>query len=114
MSNDATDADRDAELLAWAKTATRGLPESSIFLQLFNEKFRSDPLSEPAAVIQLGLAVLLDKPILLLVPKGARLPANLRRLATAIEEFDPTDNGSIFEATKRLLKAQDLELDPSA
>lgn len=61
-------------------------------------------VDEVLPLIQMGLAVYLDKPIVILAPKGSLIPANLRAMATAIEDFDPTDPASIEAATERLVR----------
>lgn len=82
---------RNYELLSGTKT----------FCVLFNEKM----LTEVIPVIQMGLAVYLDKPIVLLVPKGVTIPTNLRAMATAVEEFDPADpEGTLNQAVERLVR----------
>lgn len=78
-----------------------GLSGSTTFCLLFNERM----LEEVIPVIQMGLAVYLDKPIVILAPKGALIPANLRAMATAIEEFDPKDEASLHAATERLVRS---------
>ena len=74
------------------------LTGSRIFLQLWSDNTSKDPL----ACMQLGLAIILDKPIHIVVPHGARLPENIRRLATSIEYYDGTTK-DIERATKSLL-----------
>ena len=62
--------------------------DSAVFLCIFNEKI----VEEIIPLIQMGLAVYLDKPIYLVMPE-VRLPfvpENLRRLAKGIETFDDT------------------------
>jgi|SRR5580698_6346859 hypothetical protein len=39
--------------------------------------------------LEIGAAVLLDKPLIVVMPKGKRVPVNLRRVASAIIEGDP-------------------------
>jgi hypothetical protein len=77
-----------------------GLSNSKTFCLLFNEKM----LDEVLPIVQMGLAVYLDKPIVILAPKGVVIPGNLRAMATAIEEFDPNDRGSLEAATERLVR----------
>jgi len=77
-----------------------GLSGSRTFCLIFNEKM----LEEVIPVIQMGLAVYLDKPIVILTPKGVMLPGNLRAMATAVEEFDPDDKNSIEAAVERLAR----------
>src|SRR5262245_21881533 len=56
-----------------------------------------------AGVIQLALAVLLDKPLYLLIPRGVPIGAKLKALADGIEYFDLGDLNSQIDAGKRLL-----------
>lgn len=51
--------------------------------------------------MEIGVAVVLDNPILLLVPEDLEIPENLRRMALAIETYRSPDD--IGLATKRLL-----------
>ena len=78
-----------------------GLSGSATFCLLWNEQM----VDEVIPIIQMGLAVYLDKPIVILTPKGSAIPANLRAMATAIEEFDPDDRESLNAATERLVRA---------
>ncbi len=76
------------------------LSGSTTFCVLFNEQM----ITEVLPLIQMGLAVYLDKPIVLLAPKGSVIPANLRAMATAIEEFDPENRDSFDAAVERLVQ----------
>ena len=49
----------------------------------------ADP--DPKLCLELGAAILFDKPIVVLVPEGRVLPANLKRVASAVVEGDPSD-----------------------
>jgi hypothetical protein len=73
---------------------------STTFCCLFNDRM----VDEVIPMIQMGLAVYLDKPIVLLVPKGRTVPGNLRAMATAIEEFDPADERTLNAAVERLVR----------
>lgn len=77
-----------------------GLSGSATFCLLWNDKM----VEEVIPIIQMGLAVYLDKPIVILVPKGATVPGNLRAMATGIEEFDPADAASLQAAMERLVQ----------
>lgn len=74
------------------------LTDSQCFVALFSEAYQRDPV----ALLQLGMAVVLDKPILLLVKQGVHIPENVRRLARAIEEYNTPDDAAL--ATERLIK----------
>jgi hypothetical protein len=79
-----------------------GLSDSKTFCLIFNDKM----IEEVLPIIQMGLAVYLDKPIVILAPRGALIPGNLRAMATAIEEFDHDDASgqSINAAVERLVR----------
>jgi hypothetical protein len=95
------------ELPGWLQDALprnrEGMTGCQVFTQLWDPKLLEDPL----AVLQTGLAVLLDKPMYFVVPPGMKilLPENLRRLARAVLEADiGTKRGR--EETARWLKEQ--------
>jgi hypothetical protein len=79
----------------------KGLSGSQTFCLLWNDKM----VDEVIPIIQMGLAVFLDKPIVVLMPKGATLSANVRAMATAIEEFDPDNEASMNAAVERLVRS---------
>jgi hypothetical protein len=84
----------------YARAAVRrtldALTGSAIFLAIFSQDYEENAV----AVLQFGLAVLLDKPIYLLCPEGRHLPENVKRLARAIEYYRPDD---LELVTQRLL-----------
>jgi len=56
--------------------------------------------------VELGLSIMFDKPILLVVSPGTRLPAQLVRVATEIVEVDmadPVAQTRITEAIERIV-----------
>lgn len=53
------------------------------------------------ACMEIGMAVVLDKPLYLLVKAGTPLPDNLRRMARGVEEFASTED--LEFATNRLM-----------
>ncbi len=81
----------DKEFEEWGRKVTQGVAESQLFCQLFNRKMVDDPLSEPHIVMQLGLAVLLDKPIIVTRFTGESLPNSLARLAYRVINADRDD-----------------------
>jgi hypothetical protein len=97
-----TEREWNEKLKAAAKENIEKINESAAFISLFNEKMADEPLP----CLQLGLAMLLDKPIYLLVPEGDVLPENLKKVAVRIEYYkrDLNDMTSFQEAGKRLLK----------
>ena len=78
-------------------------PEAQRWLQRCNDELR--PMIEKSAVtmtlapdkpdakvaVELGFAMWLDKPIIVLAPKGRYIPDNLRKVAHAIITGEPTD-----------------------
>src|SRR5262247_2222615 len=56
---------------------------SNIFLALVTENWKRDP--EP--LLQLGFAMMLEKPIYLTVPQDAKIPRALERIADGIERY---------------------------
>jgi hypothetical protein len=92
-------------LKTYARRVTRGQRDSSVFLQIWNDKIRTDPGSAPEVLVQLGYSLVLDKPIVVIAPHDAYVPDSLRRAACAVERFDPEDTESMKAATLRALKA---------
>jgi hypothetical protein len=77
-----------------------GLSGSKTFCLLWNAKM----VEEVIPILQMGLAVYLDKPIVVLMPKGNVLPGNVRAMATAVEEYDPNDDATMNAAVERLVR----------
>jgi hypothetical protein len=86
----------------WNKKALgkmhNAIEDSTVFMSIFTESYKSDP----TALVQMVFAMMLDKPIYLLVQEGTKIPAAFRKIASGIETFkDETD---LHEKTKKLLK----------
>lgn len=84
-----------------AKSSEIGLKSSKIFLGIGTEEYYKDPVS----MLQIGMAVLMDKPIYLLVPHGTNIPRNLKVVATHIEYYGPNE---LIEKTDKIIKIADL------
>ena len=98
---------RDEYMRAAVSRTFDKVENSAGFLAMFTEAYKRDP----SALMQLGMAVVLDKPLLLLVAAGVEIPENVRRLARAIETYSNLDD--IGLATTRLLqKATELGFGP--
>jgi hypothetical protein len=91
------------KLREYARRVTRGQRESHLYLQIWNDQIRNDPGSAPEVLFQLGYALALDRPIIVIAPHGSYVPDNLRRVACAVEFFEPHDERSLHEATARAL-----------
>lgn len=95
------DYEVDKELKDAARRSADKIAESDFFMVLFNDAM----VEEVLPLIQMGLAMYMDKPIFLLVPEGAAIPENLRKVAQGIETYrrTPDDVSSIERATERLI-----------
>ena len=96
------------DLKRWAGKVTKGVQESTCFMQLWNDAML-DPRKEPGPIFQLAYAMILDKPIILVVPYGAHVPENIKRVARALEYFDHGNTESLHAATLRAFKAVGVE-----
>lgn len=54
--------------------------------------------------VETGLAIMMDKPIILAVVPGRKIPAKLQRVADAIVEFDPEHPERTSERIQRAMK----------
>jgi hypothetical protein len=81
----------DKALLAWGRRALRGLDESHVYVGVLNDH----PLSAARVefTLQLGHALLTEKPIILAVPQGRELPTKLRQIADRVVVYNPHDDG---------------------
>lgn len=80
-------------------TSGRELRKSEIYLALFTDGFER----EPQCALELGIAVLLDKPLYVVAPVDKVIPRNIIRLALKIERYDPRLGPAGLEvATARL------------
>lgn len=98
----------DDEEKSWLKIAAeRSFPkidESAHFLSLYTEGYSRDPL----CMLQLGYAIVMDKPLYFLVQRGATMPKALHRVASGIEYYNKNDKADLEAATTRLMKRAKL------
>lgn len=73
--------------------------ESAVFLGLCTDNYTKDP----ECLIQLSLAVLMDKPLFLLIAKGPKVSKNLIRILEGYEFYNPDDENSFKEASEKLM-----------
>lgn len=94
-----TDAEREAaEFLVRATLRNlKAMRESKVMLSIFTDGYEK----EPVALLQLALAMVLDKPIYFAVPRGREIPDNLRRVAKGIAEYDPAGGAEAMQAAIR-------------
>lgn len=78
----------DEELQDWLKEAVaRNAPkmqESSMFASIVTDGFFKDP----TCMLQIGMAVLMDKPIVIIADKDTKIPASLMKIARLVERVD--------------------------
>lgn len=75
------------------------IQNSRVFLALYTPSFHENP----RAALELGLAVMMDKPIIVLTPVGNLVSDSLTRLAAAVETYNPDDKASFDAAAQRAL-----------
>jgi hypothetical protein len=97
------------DLKQWATKVTRGQKDSAVFMNLWSDAML-DPGKEPVPIFQLGYAMILDKPIIIVAPHGSRIPENVKRAARAVEYFDHGNTDSLHAATLRAFKAAGIEV----
>jgi hypothetical protein len=86
------------------KRTIEAIEGSSHFLQLFSRAMVDDPNGDALPLFELGLALLLDKPIVLLHDPGdGELPRKLRRIADHVIAYDRTDPESSMPELLRVL-----------
>jgi len=83
-----------------AKSSFEGISNSAIFLSVLTENV----LEDPVPCLEFGMAVLLDKPIYLIVQRGMPVPKNVQTLAKAIEFYDKDNQDSIAAAADALVE----------
>lgn len=75
---------------------------SALSLTIIN----GDP--DPKLCIEVGAAILYDKPLIVVIPEGQRVPANLKRVATAIIPFkDMADESTMAKIRDAITAALD-------
>jgi hypothetical protein len=70
----------------------------AICLSLFTDNYKKGLDS----MLQFAVAIMLDKPIYLLVKKGTVVPEKVKKLADGIEFFDEHDKDSLEKASRKL------------
>jgi hypothetical protein len=88
-------------LKPWVESTAERMGESVICLNVFTDDYGKDVQS----LIQFSLAIMMDKPIFLLAPKGRKIPKLVERIAEGIEFYNEGNKASMQAATTRLLTA---------
>lgn len=84
---------------AVVKDSGEKIEHSAAYLGLYSGDWKKDPL--PA--LQLGIAILLDKPIVIVVTDGSTVPESLKKVAVAIESASGVED--ITRAVKKVMQA---------
>jgi hypothetical protein len=90
------------ELIDAVYRNAEGIQKSAVFMQLFTGNYERDPM----ALIQMALAILMDKPFLIIAPEGTPINDKLRRVADDIAFFVPGDEEGLKAATVGMIKKQ--------
>ena len=99
------DDDVHGDLKAWMENLAEKIRQATLFIQIFTDDYAKSADS----MIQFTLALMLGKPIFLLVPRGAFIPEKILKVADGIAYFDPENPEEIFAVTKRILEDAGLQ-----
>lgn len=92
---------QDKDLKEWfaigARTGKK-IGESHSFAAIFTKNF----LNSPECALQLGYAILMDKPIVLIADKNVKIPESLVKIAKLIERVDMSKPSEMARASKSL------------
>ena len=89
------------DLEKWIVGMAGKMGETAICLSIFTDDYKKGIDS----LLQFSVAVMMDKPIFLLVPEGTTVPERVKRVADGIEFYQKDSDGkSIKEASIRLLR----------
>ena len=83
-----------------AKTIGDRIKQSKFFLSLYTDNYETDPV----CALQIGIALMLDKPIFLLVPNDKKVSNHLEKVSSHIEYFDSDDVGGLESAIDKLMQ----------
>lgn len=76
------------------EASASGIKDSAMYIGVTTPHF----LKDPQCMIELGMAIMYDKPIVLVVMEGTVLPENLKKVAVAIEYAREGDEASMQRA----------------
>lgn len=86
----------------WLKDASEGtipkLEQSGAYAGIVTEAFLKDPL----CALQLGYAIILDKPIALIADRNVKLPESLVKVAKLIERVDTKSKADMQRASQSI------------
>lgn len=83
-----------------------GIRQSRLFISLFSGSYKEDPIP----LLQLGLAIIHDKPIALIVLDDEIVPENLKKIAVSIRRIKRGDEEALKKAVEEITSlVKDLE-----
>lgn len=82
-----------------AQESASKIADSAVFLGLCSDNYVKDPV----CLMQLSLAILMDKPLFLIIEKGPKVSKNLIRILEAYEFYEQDDENSLKEAGEKLM-----------
>jgi len=108
MNDDWTDKLSDTEYAEWDRFirhhhehTVKAMESSAYVMSLVPDKDKVDV----KFAVELGLAIMLDKPIIAMALPGVNVPPGLRKVATAIIVVDLDTEAGQAEATRQLKEA---------
>lgn len=84
----------------WLAETHEKVRDSATFLSIFTDNYKEDPL----ALVQLVFAMMLEKPIYLIVPEGTKIPRAFLKAADKIEFFEPDNKEDMQAKVTKMLK----------
>jgi hypothetical protein len=94
-----------AALQAWAARAIEGQMQSAVFLLLWDDAIVVAPDQQALPILQIGTALVLNQPIVIVARRDAQIPDTLRRLAVVVEHYDGGQLPSMKAAVLRAMTA---------
>lgn len=86
----------------WLERAAKGsgakIQQSAMYAGIVTDAFLKDPL----CALQLGYAILNDKPIMLIVEKSCKIPEGLTKVARVIERVDTKNPEDMKRASESI------------
>lgn len=76
------------------------MESSAICLSIFTKDYARSIDS----LLQFSVALMMDKPLYLLVPSSQNVPEHLKKIASGIETYEEGNKESMYQATRRLLE----------
>lgn len=93
----------EEELKKVAASSYDKMQHSRIFVTLFTKNMITDPVP----VLQLGMAIMMNKPIAVLALDGVEVPEALSSRAFAVKRVSGNDREGMYSAMQEILKAAD-------